>query len=438
MKKHKGKTKRWLAGILSAVLVIGSINLVNALEGSNGESALYDAPELTITQGATDYDLMKDITYDSSLYELAVVNDGGFDVNTVGDYEVTYSLTSKDDGTLDPENPGDTSDADNENKDQNSGDNQGSDNTQTGDNSDASGSGSNTDNTDSSDSSDSSNAGDNADAGQGDTSSDSSNAEDTADADETDSTDDTKDSQNTENENSADADTVNITEEQTPKAANIGVLGVSRPRTGVDMNYQSEPVGAEAVDVTKGEDTNTVDTQEKQVITFTRTVHVVAASEDKESVYVAQELVLIQGEEDYDLTDDILYDDEKYTLEVVELGGFDINKIGSYEVTYSLTPVTTEGTQGNGQDDTQENQVITFQRTVTVKAAGEENVLYEAPELVLKLAAEEYDLTEGIIYDSNCYKLNIVDIGDFDIYTLGDYEVSYSLVPIGDVLKEEE
>ena len=103
MKKRKGKTKRWLAGILSAVLVIGSINLVDALEGSNGESALYDAPELTITQGATDYDLMKDITYDSSMYELAVVNDGGFDVNTVGDYEVTYSLTSKDDGTLERE-----------------------------------------------------------------------------------------------------------------------------------------------------------------------------------------------------------------------------------------------------------------------------------------------------------------------------------------------
>ena len=37
MKKHKGKTKRWLAGVLSAVLVIGSINLVDALEGSNGE-----------------------------------------------------------------------------------------------------------------------------------------------------------------------------------------------------------------------------------------------------------------------------------------------------------------------------------------------------------------------------------------------------------------
>ena len=118
MKKRKGKTKRWLAGILSAVLVIGSINLVDALEGSNGESALYDAPELTITQGAETYDLKEGITYDSSLYELAVVNEGGFDVNTEGDYEVTYSLTSKDDGTLDPGDSGDASNSDNENKDQ--------------------------------------------------------------------------------------------------------------------------------------------------------------------------------------------------------------------------------------------------------------------------------------------------------------------------------
>ena len=45
----------------------------------------------------------------------------------------------------------------------------------------------------------------------------------------------------------------------------------------------------------------------KQVITFTRTVHVVAASEDKEPVYVARELVLTQGEEDYDLTDEIVW-----------------------------------------------------------------------------------------------------------------------------------
>lgn len=411
MKKHKGKTKRWLAGILSAVLVIGSINLVDALEGSNGESALYDAPELTITQGATDYDLMKDITYDSSLYELAVVNDGGFDVNTVGDYEVTYSLTSKDDGTLDPENPGDTSDSDSENKAQNSGtDTSGADSSQTGDNSDASGSGSNTDNmdnTDSSDSSDSSNAGDNADAGQGDTNSDSSNAEDTEDA--------------VSGEDAAQS------EENT---VDPGVLGVSRPRTAVNMSYPSEPVDAEAVDVTEGDATNTGDAQEKQVITFTRMVHVVAASEDEVPVYEARELVLIQGEEDYDLTDDILYDDEKYTLDVVELGGFDIQVIGSYEVTYSLTPVTTEGTQGNEQNDTQENQVITFQRTVTVKAAVEETGEFEVPELYLEQGQEDYDLAAGLVYDENKYKLNIKDDGNFDIMLSGEYKVTFVLNPL--------
>ena len=437
MKKRKGKTKRWLAGILSAVLVIGSINLVDALEGSNGESALYDAPELTITQGATDYDLMKDITYDSSMYELAVVNDGGFDVNTVGDYEVTYSLTSKDDGTLEPGDSGDASNSDNENKDQNSGDNQGGDNTQTGDNSDNAGS----DN--GSDSSDSSNGGDSADAGQGDTGSDSSNAEDSMDAGQGDTNSDSSNagdstdagqgdtnSDSSNAEDTADAVSGEDAAQSEENTGDTGVLGVSRPRTGVDMSYQSEPVGAEAVDVTKGDDTNTVDTQEKQVITFTRTVHVVAASEDKEPVYVARELVLTQGEEDYDLTDEIVYDDVKYTLEVVELGGFDINKIGSYEVTYSLTPVTTEGTQENGQDDTQENQVITFQRRVTVKVAVEETGEFEVPELYLEQGQEDYDLAAGLVYDENKYKLNIKDDGNFDIMLSGEYKVTFVLNPL--------
>lgn len=177
----------------------------------------------------------------------------------------------------------------------------------------------------------------------------------------------------------------------------------------------------------EGDATNTVDTQEKQVITFTRTVHVVAASEDEVPMYEARELVLVQGEEGYDLTDEILYDDVKYTLEVVELGGFDINKIGSYEVTYSLTPVTTEGTQGNGQNDTQENQVITFQRTVTVKAAVEENALYEAPDLYLEWGQEDYDLTEGIIYDKDLYTLKVEELGGFDINVLGEYKVGYAL-----------
>ena len=167
-------------------------------------------------------------------------------------------------------------------------------------------------------------------------------------------------------------------------------------------------------------------------------VHVVAASEDEVPVYVTRELVLTQGEEDYDLTDDILYDDVKYTLTVGNLGGFDINKIGSYEVTYSLTPVTTEGTQENGQDDTQDNQVITFQRTVTVKAAGEENALYEAPDLYLELGQEEYDLTEGIIYDKDLYEVKVSDPGDFDINMVGEYEVTYLLDSIGKSAKGED
>ena len=129
---------------------------------------------------------------------------------------------------MEPGDSGDASNSDNENKDQNSGtDTSGADSSQGGDNSDAAGSGSNADNAGSSDSSDSSNGGDSADAGQGDTGSDSSNAEDTADA--------------VSGEDAAQS------EENT---GDTGVLGVSRPRTAVNMSYQSEPVNAEAVDVT--------------------------------------------------------------------------------------------------------------------------------------------------------------------------------------------
>lgn len=276
---RRTKANRALTFVMAAALLIGSIHGVGAKE----QSKAYDAPELTLTQGVTDYDLTDGITYDSEKYTLSVTDTGNFDINVAGDYEISYTLTEKESSVNVIEN-----------------------------------------------------------------------VENAESADITESTG-----------TASDAETIETTD---------------TTATVEDTDQTPE-----------GDDANTGDTQEKQVITFTRTVHVVAASEDEEPVYAAQELVLIQGEEDYDLTDDILYDDEKYTLEVVELGGFDINKIGSYEVTYSLTPVTTEGTQGNGQDDTQENQVITFQRTVTVKAAEEENALYEAPELELKIPAEDYD-----------------------------------------------
>ena len=402
MKKHKGKTKRWFAGILSAVLVIGSINLVDALEGSNGESALYDAPELTITQGAETYDLKEGITYDSSLYELAVVNDGGFDVNTVGDYEVTYSLTSKDDGTLDPgdsgngevkdpddtkdptdtedsknENgsseSGDASNSDNENKDQNSGDNQGGDNTQTGDNSDNAGSDNGSDSSDSSNTgdsadagqgdtnSDSSNTGDSADAGQGDTNSDSSNAGDSADAGQEDTNSDSSNAEDT-----ADAVSGEDAVQSEENTVDTGVLGVSRSRTAVNMSYQSEPVGAEAVDVTEGDDTNTVDTQEKQVITFQRTVTVKAAVEEN-ALYEAPDLYLELGQEAYDLMEGIIYDKDLYEVKVSDLGDFDINMVGEYEVTYVLDCI---GKSAKGEDTKTSKQEET---TVSDEQKSEDN-----------------------------------------------------------------
>ena len=279
---RRTKANRALTFVMAAALLIGSIHGVGAKE----QSKAYDAPELTLTQGVTDYDLTEGITYDSEKYTLSVTDTGNFDVNVAGDYEISYALTEKE-------------------------------------------------------------------------------------------------------------SSVNVTEsvENTDSVESIENIESTETVSGTETIETTDATATvEDTDQTpEGDATNTVDTQEKQVITFTRTVHVVAASEDEAPEYVARELVLVQGEEGYDLTDEILYDDVKYTLTVGDLGGFDINKIGSYEVTYSLTPVTTEGTQGNGQDGTQGNQTITFQRTVTVKAAREENALYEAPELELKIPAEDYD-----------------------------------------------
>lgn len=307
---RRTKANRALTFVMAAALLIGSIHGVGAKE----QSKAYDAPELTLTQGVTDYDLTEGITYDSEKYTLSVTDTGNFDVNVAGDYVISYALTEKE-------------------------------------------------------------------------------------------------------------SSVNVTEsvENTDSVESIENIESTETVSGTETIETTDAMATvEDTDQTpEGDATNTVDTQEKQVITFTRTVHVVAASEDKEPVYVARELVLTQGEEDYDLTDEIVYDDVKYTLDVVELGGFDINKIGSYEVTYFLTPVTTEGTQGNGQDDTQENQVITFQRTVTVKVAVEETGEFEVPELYLEQGQEDYDLAAGLVYDENKYKLNIKDNGNFDIMLSG-------------------
>lgn len=326
---RRTKANRALTFVMAAALLIGSIHGVGAKE----QSKAYDAPELTLLQGESDYDLTEGITYDSEKYTLSVTDTGNFDINVAGDYEISYALTEKE-------------------------------------------------------------------------------------------------------------SSVNVTEsvENTDSVESIENIESTETVSGTETIETTDAMATvEDTDQTpEGDAANTVDTQEKQVITFTRTVHVVAASENEVPMYEARELVLVQGEEGYDLTDEILYDDVKYTLTVGDLGGFDINKIGSYEVTYSLTPVATQETQGNGQDDTQDNQVITFQRTVTVKEAGEENALYEASDLYLEWGQEDYDLTEGIIYDKDLYEVKVSDPGDFDIYTLGEYEVTYSLTPLEESLETEE
>ena len=315
---RRTKANRALTFVMAAALLIGSIHGVGAKE----QSKAYDAPELTLTQGVTDYDLAEGITYDSEKYTLSVTDTGNFDINVAGDYEISYALTEKESSVNVIEN--------------------------------------------------------------------------------------------VEN-----AESAGITE-STGTASDAETIETTDTTATVEDTDQTP----------EGDDTNTGDAQEKQIITFTRMVHVVAASGDEESVYAARELVLTQGEDDYDLTDDIVYDDEKYTLEVVELGGFDISKVGSYEVIYSLTPVTTEGTQGNGQDDTQDTQVITFQRTVTVKAAGEETGEFEVTELYLEQGQEDYDLAAEIVYDENKYKLDVKDDGNFDIMLSGEYKVTFVLNPL--------
>lgn len=58
----------------------------------------YRADDVYVMQGQEGFtreNLMDDIEYDSAKYELALEDDGGFDIDTPGEYEVRYSLTSK-------------------------------------------------------------------------------------------------------------------------------------------------------------------------------------------------------------------------------------------------------------------------------------------------------------------------------------------------------
>lgn len=88
---RRTKVNRALTFVMAAALLIGSIHGVGAKE----QSKAYDAPELTLTQGVAAYDLTEGITYDSEKYTLSVTDTGNFDINVAGDYEISYALTVK-------------------------------------------------------------------------------------------------------------------------------------------------------------------------------------------------------------------------------------------------------------------------------------------------------------------------------------------------------
>lgn len=79
------------------------------------------------------------------------------------------------------------------------------------------------------------------------------------------------------------------------------------------------------------------------IMTFTA-VGGAAAKEAKP--YKAPELRLVRGTQDYDLTEGITYNKNKYELMVEDTGDFDIDTPGKYIVEYSLTPLEAGDTQG--------------------------------------------------------------------------------------------
>ena len=88
MKRARANANRVLTFLASAAIIVGSIHWAAA-----DTTQVYEAPDLELEQGAADYDLTEGIVYDRSLYELAVLDVGDFNIDIPGEYEVTYSLT---------------------------------------------------------------------------------------------------------------------------------------------------------------------------------------------------------------------------------------------------------------------------------------------------------------------------------------------------------
>ena len=246
---RRTKANRALTFVMAAALLIGSIHGVGAKE----QSKAYDAPELTLLQGESDYDLTEGITYDSEKYTLSVTDTGNFDINVAGDYEISYALTEKESSVSETESVENTESADIIESTETVPGTETVDTTETIENTDQTPEGddqtSGTDTTDQ-DKPDQPTDEDEADSAKDPT--DSGNAGQTQGT-----STGVGEAQGSENQNdgntdtvkeeSADTDTVNITEEQTPKAANVTQEVINFSRT-VKVVAAEEPVETYAAD----------------------------------------------------------------------------------------------------------------------------------------------------------------------------------------------
>ena len=240
---RRTKANRALTFVMAAALLIGSIHGVGAKE----QSKAYEAPELTLVQGASDYDLTEGITYDSEKYTLSVTDIGNFDINVAGDYEISYALTEKESSVSETESVENTESADIIESTETVSGTETVDTTETIENTDQTPEGD--DQTSGTDTADQDKPDQPADKDEADSAkdpTDSGNAGQlqgtstgVGEAQESENQDDGN--TDTVKEESADTDTVNITEEQTPKAANATQEVINFSRT-VKVVAAEEPV----------------------------------------------------------------------------------------------------------------------------------------------------------------------------------------------------
>lgn len=245
---RRTKANRALTFVMAAALLIGSIHGVGAKE----QSKAYDAPELTLTQGVTDYDLTEGITYDSEKYTLSVTDTGNFDINVAGDYEISYALTEKESSVSETESVENTESADIIESTETVSGTETVDTTETIENTDQTPEGDDqTSGTDTADQDKPDQPADEDEADSAKAPADSGNAGQTqgtstgaGEAQESENQNDGN--TDTVKEESSDTDTVNITEEQTPKAANATQEVINFSRT-VKVVAAEEPVESYAV-----------------------------------------------------------------------------------------------------------------------------------------------------------------------------------------------